>query len=59
MEEIFEAIRQSSNDSELSDEKLAELLESLLKIERDESHKTRPHKILINLEAEIRKALEE
>ena len=59
MKEIFEAIRQSSSNSELSDEKLAELLESLLKIERDESHKTRPHKILINLEAEIRKALEE
>ena len=59
MEEIFESIRQSSTNSELSDEKLAELLESLLKIERDESHKARPHKILINLEAEIRKALEE
>ena len=59
MKEIFEAIRQSSSNSKLSDEKLAELLESLLKIERDESHKTRPHKILINLEAEIKKALEE
>ena len=59
MKEIFEAIRQSSSNSELSDEKLAELLESLLKIERDESHKARPHKILINLEAEIRKVLEE
>ena len=59
MEEIFKAIRQSTSNSELSDEKLAELLESLLKIERDESHKARPHKILINLEAEIRKVLEE
>lgn len=59
MKEIFEAIRQSSSNSELSDEKLAELLESLLKIERDESHKARPHKILINLEAEIKKVLEE
>ena len=59
MKEIFEAIRKSSTNSELSDEKLAELLESLLKIERDESHKARPHKILINLEAEIRKVLEE
>ena len=59
MEEIFEAIRQSSCNSELSDEKLAELLESLLKIERDESHKARPHKILINLETEIKKVLEE
>ena len=59
MEEISEAIRQSSSNSELSDEKLAELLQSLLKIERDESHKARPHKILINLEAEIRKVLEE
>ena len=59
MKEIFEAIRQSSSNSDLSDEKLAELLESLLKIERDESHKARPHKILINLEAEIKKVLEE
>ena len=59
MEEIFEAIRQSSSESELSDEKLAQLLKILLKIERDEAHKARPHKILINLEAEIRKALEE
>lgn len=59
MEEIFEAIRQSSSDSDLSEEKLAALLETLLKIEKDESHKARPHRILINLEAEIRKALEE